>query len=126
MKKQLNKLNLLKWVARIATMPICAFVLFMIGAHVVDPHEGTGELDFEVLAHILLYLGLPVIGLIVAWKWEAVGASIVLISHGAIALERPELLTNPFAIALFVPAILFLVYWVLKNRGQNNINMVSH
>ena len=82
MKNKTQLAKIVKWVARLSSIPGIAFVLFMVGAHLINPEPLTRELT----AHeITLFAFFPVgvlLGLMTAWKWEGIGG---VLAVGSIA-----------------------------------------
>lgn len=79
--------------ARILSVPILAFMIFMVVGHILFP-EPTVE-DYPPIENLLpVIMTLSVLGLALAWKWEGLGAMVCLI--------------------LFVAE--FALYWVIRGK----------
>lgn len=116
----------IKWVARIYTI-----LIFIVAVIVVaDPAPLLNRhlilIDWLTL---LLFPGVPLIGLLLAWRWEALGGAVTLISWlfhffvkkftvGVWFSDFGELAAWFFAFA--IPSLLFLISWTLS-RSQSQI-----
>jgi hypothetical protein len=118
----LRAIKILRWIARVWGI-IIAFVIIMI-AVTPDPYATEPLKGIEAF-----YLGLyavSALGLLIAWKWELIGAliSIVAMLTQAISISIGE----GFAfyikgivlveLVFFIPAILFIVCWKLSKRKR--------
>jgi hypothetical protein len=109
--KRKRWLTVARWVARIWSLVPIAWSL----AEVLFPHGGeTVEVTLEEWITLAL-LGIAVVGLAVAWRWELPGG---WISLGALAIftvvflltvERNFPTVLIFLVAIGTPAVLFLV-----------------
>lgn len=110
-----------KWIRRIAriwSIVVIAFTLFMFIAHVVGPDEHTVD-DYPPIENLQpVLMVLSVMSLALAWRWERIGgilnisffvANLLLYwaIHGRF-FPLPGLATLSLAI---VPGVLFLVCW---------------
>jgi len=114
-----RKILILRWIARIWSLVIFVFALIIIFSP--DPYA-TGE-PIPVTDYVLLGLwGVSVVGLLVAWQWELLGA---LIAIGALVLRdllylvfRGDWVLNFMLIwaAFLPPAIMFLLVWRMEKK----------
>ena len=132
-KNDLKKRKWIRWIARIWSIPIIVYSLLTFFGYgwnwiitgVADPYVVEGISFLEVLPVLFLFLG--VLCLIIAWKWERLGATIslvfliitvtILLIQGSggrdlIAALAPYLLT----IVVAIPGILFLVSSYQHNK----------
>jgi len=119
----------LRWVARIWSIAIIGIaLLFLIGyawnwvtTGTADPYAVEDYPPIENL--IPVTLGLSVLGLGIAWRWEGLGGAITIVSHLATLavhhwLLSPRPYPYPVTIAIATPGILFLVLWRLSDSKQ--------
>jgi hypothetical protein len=109
-----------KWlrrVARLLTFLILAFALVMLVGHIVEPEPV--EADYPPIENLLpIIMGLSVLGLGIALRWEALGATISLVffvAHLALfwAIRGSFFPLNILVVFAPLPfaAILFLICW---------------
>ena len=100
--------KILRWLARIWGSAVAAFVLFFL---LMDVFSG-GTVDElssnEILTFICFPLS-PIIGFILAWKWEFWGGMIALLGMVCLAFLRPDLISSfPLIGAVVIPALIFI------------------
>ena len=111
-------------VARIWSLVIIGFTLFMVIAHIVVPEPNTT--DYPPIENLLpLAMCLSVAGLGVAWRWEALGGFVnigfFMVNLGLYWYLRGRFFplgavaTHSLAI---VPGVLFLVCWWRSKSGK--------
>jgi hypothetical protein len=105
----------IRWTARIWTLVPIFFAL----GEILFPHGGNGEVVwYEILA--LSLLGVTLLGLALAWRWERIGAVISLTSLAIFSVlfiltfERIFPTIFIFILALGTPAGMFL--WAAKEE----------
>jgi cytochrome bd-type quinol oxidase subunit 2 len=109
-----------KWlrrVARIWSIVVIAFTLFMAVAHIVVPEPETT--DYPPIENLLpVVMVLSVLGLAIAWRREAIGGAInvglFLVHMGLYWIIRGKpfpILAVPTLSAAVVPGVLFLICW---------------
>lgn len=110
---------IVRWIARIWSIPILIFAV----ARVVAPDPYATE---PVPAEDLFLLGLwgvAILGLLVAWRWELVGGIITIATmffrELVWVLLKGDWIVNFLIIwaAVVPPAILFLVAWWLDKKA---------
>jgi hypothetical protein len=112
----------LRWIARIwATLVIAFALLMLIGSAwnwvtigKADPYAAEDYPPTENL--IPITLGLSVLGLAIAWRWEGLGGAIAIVFHLATLavhhwLLSPRPYPYPVTIIIATPGVLFLVCW---------------
>jgi hypothetical protein len=120
-----------KWIRRIAriwSLPIMVYALLMLVGYawnwlaigVADPYAVEDYAPIEALPPIFMFLS--ILGLGIAWRWERLGGTIVIVFQLAVLLllfiHRP--LTHDFprfmvpyllSMIVTIPGVLFLVCW---------------
>ncbi len=116
----------IKWIARIYSVLI--FIVAAIVAANPTPLLNRPLLLIDWLT-LLLFPGVPIIGLLLAWRWEALGGAITFISWlfhffikrfttGIWFVDFGEVILWFFAFAF--PSLLFLISWALS-RSQPQV-----
>jgi len=115
------KILVFRWIARIWSFVVLVFALMMT----FSPDQHAAGDPLPVSTYVLLGLwGLSVVGLMMGWLWERLGA---LIAIGSLALrELLYLIVNGDWILNFLlvwaaflpPAILFLLAWRMEKKFQ--------
>jgi hypothetical protein len=98
----------IRWIARILSALIILFWGFLLVAGAIEGRKPTDPPLTSNDYIMLVLMGIWLVGLLIAWKWEVPGASVVLVAFAANAFFNINILTFP---ALVVPftGILFLV-----------------
>ena len=116
MKTKSNKK--LWWSTRVLTILIIVFsVLMFMGYRVFPDSEDMNPLSTKALIGFYI-VGLGFIGLIIAWKWELIGAIISLIAYVGLAVIFPLVLVPSPMYAWPITAALFIVLW--NNRSHRH------
>ena len=118
----------IRWIARIWSLPIMVCALLMLVGYlwnwvtigVADPYAVEDYPPIEALPPILMFLS--ILGLGIAWRWERLGGTVVIVFQLAVLLllfiQRP--LTHDFprfmvpyllSMIVTIPGVLFLVCW---------------
>ena len=119
-KKQITRIILI--IARIWGSISLAFLLFMVGAHLIGALFGSEESGsgFQSTNEMLSFIFFPVsimIGLALTWKWEGLGGLITIAGIICFHILRPDLIFDPMIDGLAFPGFLFIFYWVLKRNA---------
>jgi hypothetical protein len=105
--------DLLQLVARLSGALALAFLTFMVVAHLVAGTDDPDGLAFRSATDGLQFALFPIctmLGLLLAYRWELLGAVVVIASMGALCIIRPDLLR--FAMLIWAsPALLYLAHW---------------
>ena len=109
-------------IARISGSISLAFLLFMVGAHLVGALLGSEEsgTGFQSTTELFSFIFFPVsilIGLALAWKWEGLGGLITLVGIICFHILRSDLIFDPMIDGLAFPGLLFLLYWALVRNS---------
>jgi len=117
----INKtLHLIKWLAKITGTIVLAFLLFFIVAHLIGAEENrVGFRDAEDMLTFVLFPVCPVVGLLIAYKWNLAGG---LISTGAMLvlfLMRPDLWHGVYVVLSGVPGLLYLISALMVKRSKS-------
>ena len=118
----------IRWVARIWGFPLVACALLMLVGYawswvttgVADPHAVEDYPPIEALAPIFMFLS--ILGLGIAWRWERLGGTIVIVFQLAVLplllIQRPLTHNFPYSaipyllsMIITIPGVLFLVCW---------------
>ncbi len=111
--KTKKNLVLLRWGARLASLP---FIVF-IGIQIFHPEKGFQEytsLSSKESVMVLFFPLMYFIGLISAWKWDLIGGVISIIGLLVTLLFRIDLIF--MSLVLSIPADLFILYWFLSKK----------
>jgi fucose 4-O-acetylase-like acetyltransferase len=102
-----------RWGARVLSVLILLFWGFFIVAHLFGEEQAVPQpLPFSDYI-VLTTMGVTLIGLVVAWKWEFVGGAMTLGAIMITALVNWRVLLFPFVL-LPVTAVLFLSSWWMR------------
>ena len=114
-----------RWTARILSiLSIGILLLFLIGeGDFSEPIRLTTE---ELIGLLFFPLGV-VVGMVVAWRWEGIGAAIGIGSLLAFYLfhfaMRQKFPSGPFFLIFALPGFLFGLSWLLsRNRGGQEVS----
>ena len=102
------------WTTRVLTIVIILFsVLMFMGYRVFPEPEEIKPLETKAIIGFYI-VGVGFAGLLIAWKWELVGAIISLVAYVALAVIFPLVLVpNPMYV-LPGTAALFIILWKRK------------
>ncbi len=119
----------LRWIARLWSVVIIGITLLMLTGYAwnwvttgkADPYAVEGYPPIENL--IPITLGLSVLGLGIAWRWEGLGGAMTVIFHLATLATHfwalsPRPYPYPVTIMVATPGILFLVSWLLSRYAE--------
>lgn len=106
---------LTRWTARALTCLIVLFFGFFLVAHLIGdagrPSRPLNWSDYVILATIIASL----VGLLLAWKWERLGAALALIAVVICAVVNWKILIFPGTL-IPLTALLYSLSWWLRRR----------
>ena len=104
---------ILRWIARLSGLLIAGgYVLLVIGEF-TNPHSGPPPTFVEWVGIGLLTATCA--GMLVAWRWELLGAILSLASLAAFTAVI-HFNRHTVHVVLAVPGVLFLADWLLRRR----------
>ena len=119
----MNKLKILLWTARVWAAISLIFLIFMVGAHLIEVFFSSAEPEgFNSTNEMLSFLCFPIsimIGLGIAFKWHRMGGLIAAIGIICFHFFRPDLILDPMIDGLAFPGLLFLIYSFIS-AGKSN------
>ena len=105
----------LRWILRGSSGVIIVFFLLMfIGETFFG--EKTGKPFYTNAILQLSVMGIGLIGLGLAWKWELIGGIIALVPFVVLAIINPMVLV-PLMLIWPLTAILFIVLWAISRKS---------
>ena len=108
-----------RWTARILSGLIVLFFGFFLVAHLIGDQEQSSRplvwRDYAILATLVVSL----LSLLLAWKWELVGAAIALVAIVVCAVLNWRILNSP-GVLIPVTALLYLLSCFF-NRSQQRL-----
>ena len=121
-----GSVTIIRWVARIvAILSMVVFLVFFV-ADCVEKGRIAIESDRILMTVFLL---LAFIGLIIAWKWDGIGAAWTLASLIGVSIFAPATLTVAGVLAVTamygLPALLFLYCW-WQTRRESSTSAQTH
>ena len=115
----------LRWIARIWGSAVATFVLFFLLMDVFSGGTAEGLSTNEVFTFICFPLS-PIIGFVLAWKWEFWGGMIAILGMIGLPILRPDLIPNyPLIGAVVIPALIFIwLGWTREpTEDQDEVNL---
>jgi hypothetical protein len=118
-RKNPKRILVIRWIAR--TWSIAVLILALIIAFSPDEHATGEPLEFREIFMLSLW-GIAILGLLLAWRWELVGATITIVTmvfrEIAFIIFYREWTVNFLLIwvAVIPPAVLFLLAWNLERK----------
>lgn len=108
--------KVIRYTARgITVFAISMFLLFFFGEGPPRPSE--------LRPHELLmfaYLGLTMVGGLIAFRREGIGSTVILVGFVAFAATNPRILAMPPFYFFLIPGLLFGFCW-LRDRGEKQV-----
>ncbi len=104
----------LRWILRGLSGLIIAFFLLMfigesLNSESSEPMSANSILQLSVM-------GIGLIGLGLAWKWELIGGIIALVTFIVLAIINPTVLQSSLLLIYPATAILFIVLWAISRN----------
>jgi hypothetical protein len=124
---QRRTVTILRWVARVWSIPILIITVLIIIApdpNVVQPVPLTEWIELSLF-------GLAILGLLIAWRWEGLGGILaltgILAQAVAFRMFRGVWFVQTIPIILLgAPAVFFLVAWWLSRDMKRTIPAVPN
>lgn len=114
-----KSINILRWTIRILSGISILFILFMFIGETFFSPESLNEKPMSTNSIIQLSLmGISLIGLGLAWKWELTGGIIALAAYAVLGIINPGTLNLSLLLIYPAIAILFIAIWAI---GRNAI-----
>lgn len=111
----MSLITLTRWTARILTGLVVLFFGFFLLAHLIGdegrPSRPVYWSDYVILATLAASL----VGLLLAWKWEKLGAAIALMAIVICAAVNWKVLIFPGTL-IPLTALLYSVSWWMRRR----------
>ena len=112
--------TIIKWTARILTCLLVLFFGFFLVAHLTgDAGRPTRPLnwsDYVILATLVVSL----VGLLLAWKWARLGATITLLAIATCAAVNWQVLIFPGTLIPLTALLYPLSWWSARSRFTND------
>ena len=130
-KRKNAAIVVIRWSARVLGLIIAGFLLLMFIGESLQ--SGSLPVSIEPVAAIgLALMGIYVVAMFLALKWERVGSFLGVASLGGFFVIMflgllpgnvsggfsTKGILNPFFIALWLPILLYLLCWRLERRGR--------
>jgi membrane protease YdiL (CAAX protease family) len=116
-KNRNRSILLIRWIARISSIVIVAFLLLMLVGEALSPtQQSSSTTSRETFGLLFFPIGLC-LGLILAWKWEKAGGIIAIASMVAFHLTIKD--APLWMLGFAVPGLLFIACWI-SSRGQES------
>ena len=109
-------MTIARWTARVLTCLIVLFFGFFLIAHLVGdqgrPSRPLNWSDYVILTTLVVSL----VGLLLAWKWERMGAAIALIAIVICAVVNWRVLIFPGALIPLTALLYWVSFWMRRRR----------
>lgn len=108
-----KRVRIVRWIARILSgLVIVFFSIFFVGEAILFPTPDSTPLTGNAMLQLTL-TGLSLLGLALAWKWEAFGGLLALAAYVILVIVNPKAF-SVFPLALL--ALLFLACWWMDKK----------
>jgi len=115
MQKQ-KVLIIMLWLARILGAVVIVFLIYMSAGEIFSSESRTILLESsDIIAFIFFPLS-TIIGLLIAFKWKALGGLITVGGMIALHIIRPDLASSLLISALAIPGLLYIIYAVWSKK----------
>ncbi|UCG56394.1 MAG: hypothetical protein JSU70_16215 [Phycisphaerales bacterium] len=115
----------IRWVARIWSIPVLLFVAVMFAGEVLFPHATPPTSARDVVGLALFPFGVC-LGILLAWRWEGLGGIICLASffgfYAALGLFNGRLPRGPSFALIAAPGFLSMASFLLRRSSQQQKN----
>ncbi|MBU0509851.1 hypothetical protein KKH27_13595 [bacterium] len=123
-----RRVRIIRWIVRILSgLFIILCLLFFVGEALIPtilfPAPDSTPLTGNAMLQLALF-GLSLLGLALAWKWEAIGGLMALAAYVAVGIVNPKAFMAVFFLPLL--ALLFLACWWMSRRCNGRGEAESH
>ena len=112
-----NIAKVIRWIARISGTAIVVFVLYFLLMYLMGSENGSIISTKDVFAFLCFPIS-TIIGLSIAWKWEAIGGFMSTLGFIILFVIRPDLSSDPIMTALALPGLLYIIYWIIPKKSK--------
>ena len=114
-----TSIKTLRWTLRILSATLIVFFLFMFVGETFFQGGSFNPKSMSTDAILIVSMfGLSLIGLILAWKWELMGAVIALAAYaGLLIIINTEPVKFYFLLIYPIIPILFIVLWAISRNA---------
>ena len=120
-KNPARKLKIIRWIARIWTIPV---VILALVAVLTSKQNAISDPEHWLSSFFLVMWGIAVLGLVIGWRWELAGGLITIVTlvmrdtlyiiMGGTWVENILFVWVP----LIPPAVLFLIAWRMEKTSN--------
>ena len=115
---RIESIKIMRWTLRVlSSLFIIFFLLMFIGETFFQPESLNAKPMSTSSIFQLSLMGIGLIALGLAWKWELTGGIIALATYVGLAIINPATLQFPLLLLYPATAILFIVLWKI-NRNK--------
>lgn len=109
-------LTVIRWTARVlSVLIIMTMLFFFIGEGVSgDTSPNARPLNSTDIIQLVL-AGIELVGLALAWRWEARGGSITLVAFVCKGIVNPRTIGTPLLLIPFAAILFLLSWWMSRN-----------
>ncbi len=114
----MTPLKALRIIARTIGSLVLLFLLWMLIGHLVGDANGPNAMTFTEQRDFIAFLFFPmlsIVGLLLAYKWELLGGTFVVISLLGLFALMPALMQSAFWLWM-LPGALYLLSGLLRRR----------
>ena len=108
--------GILRWIGRLTTLVVVAFVLLAATVPAGSP-------SFREVVGLFFFPGIVVVGLLLAWWREAIGAGVATVGllgfYGWSFVSGANFARGPWFIVCWAPAVFFIGSWFLRRQLQS-------
>jgi len=106
----------IRWIARVVGSLIFAFVILFILGYTFTGHapDFAGMNPKEQIMFTGLFL--EMIGILLAWKWEGIGAGLIIVGYAVFQITEGKLFTPPIFPIFLILGVMFGYCWLRGRR----------
>lgn len=111
--------NIILWIARIIGGIVLVAISFTVVPEIMraDPEKGEGLKGAQQWLEFICFPVLALLGLALAYWKPGLGGAVSLAGMALFFVLRPNLASDPFMLAMWIPGGLYLAYWLVKTYG---------